>query len=393
MKHKSSVFIVIICFFLFLSCHNQKENSIKHVKVYYEPGHFGGWPANNGIWSWGDEILVGFAKGYHKDLGPQMHNIDRDKPEVHMLARSLDGGETWLVEDPAKDGVMISRGKALHGTEPDSLNRKPIGILTEPMDFSQPGFAMKFWMLDVNTGPSIYYYSYNKGYSWNGPFALAVDSLVKISARNDYMVEDKNSCMAFFTSAKSDDHEGRVFCARTDDGGLSWHFISWVGPEPQKGFRIMPSAVRTSETELVLTSRVRFEDKEWSELSQAERQKSRYIDSWVSQDNGKSWNYLGKPVDDLGEGNPPCLIKLKDGRLCLTYGQRSEPYSICAKLSNNNGRTWSLPIILRSDGAGRDIGYVRSVQRTDGKVVTIYYFQDNEQPERYIGCTIWDPNR
>ena len=101
---------------------------------------------------------------------------------------------------------------------------------------------------------------------------------------------------------------------------------------------------------------------------------------------------MGNPVEDLGEGNPPCLIKLKDGRLCLTYGYRAEPYSICAKISSDNGKTWSNEIVLRNDGAGRDIGYVRSAVRTDGKVVTIYYFQDKEQPERYIGCTIWNPN-
>src|SRR5213596_2064373 len=46
------------------------EAGIKHIKVYYQPGRFGGWPANHGIWSWGDEILVGFSAGYHKDLGP-----------------------------------------------------------------------------------------------------------------------------------------------------------------------------------------------------------------------------------------------------------------------------------------------------------------------------------
>ena len=27
-----------------------KEN-VKHVKVYYEPGMFGGWPANHGVWN------------------------------------------------------------------------------------------------------------------------------------------------------------------------------------------------------------------------------------------------------------------------------------------------------------------------------------------------------
>ena len=98
-----------------------------------------------------------------------------------------------------------------------------------------------------------------------------------------------------------------------------------------------------------------------------------------------------RPVEELGEGNPPSLIKLKDKRLCLTYGYRAEPYSICAKISEDNGRTWGETIVLRDDGAGRDIGYVRSVQRPDGKVVTLYYFHDKENPERYIGCTIWDP--
>jgi len=392
MRRLPAILFIVICFIFLLSCQQTHKSEIRNIKVYFEPGRFGGWPANSGIWSWGDEILVGFEKGYYKNLGPELHNIDREKPEVHMFARSLDGGETWALEDPARDGVMISRGNSLHGTEPDPENMRPITQLMEPMNFSNPGFVLKFWLLDVNIGPSIFYYSYDKGHTWQGPYSLAVDSLVKISARNDYMIEDNNSSMAFFTAAKSNNREGRVFCARTDDGGLSWQFVSWVGPEPESGFRIMPSTVRISEYELILSSRVRKETNNMTELSSGERQKPRYIDLWLSKDNSKSWEFLGIPVDDLGEGNPPCLIKLKDGRLCLTYGFRAEPYSICAKLSEDNGRTWGEQIVLRDDGAGRDIGYVRSVQRKDGNVVTIYYFQDAENFERYIGCTIWDPD-
>ena len=59
--------------------------------VYREAGRFAGWPANHGMWSWGDEILVGFSRGYYKDRGP-FHHINKEKPEEFLLARSHDGG-------------------------------------------------------------------------------------------------------------------------------------------------------------------------------------------------------------------------------------------------------------------------------------------------------------
>lgn len=60
---------------------------IEQVPVYAVAGRFGGWPANHGIWSWGNEIVVGFSAGYYKDLGPGIHAIDRHKPEYHLLAQ------------------------------------------------------------------------------------------------------------------------------------------------------------------------------------------------------------------------------------------------------------------------------------------------------------------
>lgn len=56
--------------FLTLSISAAKSaEAIRHVKVYAEPGRFGDWPANHGAWSWGNEILVGFSRGFYKDLG------------------------------------------------------------------------------------------------------------------------------------------------------------------------------------------------------------------------------------------------------------------------------------------------------------------------------------
>ena len=85
------------------------------------------------------------------------------------------------------------------------------------------------------------------------------------------------------------------------------------------------------------------------------------------------------------------MIKLRDGRLAITYGYRAEPDGIRARLSSDQGQTWSEEIILRKDAAAWDLGYPRTVQRPDGKLVTIYYYNDAVDKERYIGGTIWDP--
>ena len=98
------------------------------------------------------------------------------------------------------------------------------------------------------------------------------------------------------------------------------------------------------------------------------------------------------PVADAGEGNPPSMIRLMDGRICLTYGYRAEPFEIRARLSGDGGRTWGHELKLRGGGGGRDIGYPASVQRSDGKIVTVYYFHDRPLSDRYIAATIWNPD-
>jgi len=353
----------------------------QHVTVYLEKGRFGGWPANHGIWIWGNEILVGFSRGYYKDLGPERHNIDREKPEEHVLARSLDGGETWTLEHPNENGYLLPQGKeALHGTGLPDVQLKKAAPCPGGIDFTHPGFAMTLRMTSVDAGTSLLSYSYDRGKTWEGPFALPNFDAPGTAARTDYLVDGKHACTALITAAKSNGKEGRPLCMRTVDGGATWSFVSWIGPEP-KGFAIMPSSVRLSETHLVTAIRCQDETQ-------------RRISVYTSDDNGRTWTYLNDPVPNTGEGNPPCLIALKDGRLCLTYGYRAQPFSICAKLSADKGRTWGREIVLRNDGAGRDIGYPRSVQRPDGKVVTVYYFHDSKTgPERYIAATIWDPAR
>jgi hypothetical protein len=347
------------------------------VNVYAEPGRFGGWPANHGIWSWGNEILVGFSAGYFKDNGPDRHAIDHDRPEEHLLARSRDGGETWTIENPAKRGALIPVGTALHGVTPPGLEERPWQDCPGGIDFTDPNFAMTVRMTDSDAGPSRFYYSTDRGHNWRGPFRLPMFDQPGIAARTDYVVLGKHECLLFLTAAKSDSNEGRPLCVRTTDGGKTWKFVAWIADEP-RGYAIMPSTVRLNGNELLSAIRCREGDKSW-------------IDTYRSQDLGESWKRDQTAVDDTGEGNPPSMIRLKDGRLCLTYGYRAEPYEIRARLSSDGGRTWGSERTIRGNGGGRDIGYPRSVERTDGKAVTIYYFHDKPLGDRYIAATIWKP--
>ncbi len=351
----------------------------EHVKVYYEAGRFGGWPANHGMWIWGNEILVGYSRGYYKDLGATRHHIDREKPEEFWLARSMDGGMTWRHEHPAQRGFLVPRGDALHGTETPGVTLPAIEDIKEPMDFTHPDFVLAFRMENVHAGTSRFEYSYDRGKTWKGPYGLPNLGTAGTAARTDYIVNGKHDAFIFITVGKKNKREGRPLCARTTDGGVTWELVSWIGPEPD-GFAIMPSTVRLGDTELLTTLRRREGTFRW-------------ISQWRSLDNGETWTQEDNPVDYVGEGNPPMLNKLHDGRLCLTYGLRAYPYSIRARLSVDKGKTWGPQIVLREDGTDRDTGYVRSVQRLDGKMVTTYYISDERTgPERYIGATIWDPN-
>jgi hypothetical protein len=351
---------------------------VQHVKVFYEEGRFGGWPANLGIWSWDDEILVGFVEARYQDDGG-FHTYDQSTAR-DRFARSQDGGRTWTVEDAYERGQTAWR---YNNRLSDSRAESP-AQLTDSIDFTHPGFALTFLRQTNHTGPSHFYYSYDRGEQWRGAYALPNLDTPGIATRTDYIVDGPHELTAFFTVAKSNEREGRVLAARTTDGGLTWERLAWVGPEPE-GFEIMPSSVRLSPSDLLTVIRRR------------EGSGQDLLSGYLSQDNGRTWQRLGDPVSDTGNGgSPPALVPLQDGRLALAYVVRSDEGSrLCIKYSSDEGRTWSAERVLREDGATSDAGYPQMVQRPDGQLVVVYYWnnalQDDQEPWRYIAATIFDP--
>ena len=353
-----------------LICAEQLPRVIEHLKVYAEPGRFGGWPANHGVWSWGNEILVGFELGYFKD-NLTGHDIDYAKPAEHVLARSLDGGKTWSLERP--EGLRPPPGTRVANVPTALAGKEPVDC-PGGIDFTHPDFVITFRMTSIHDGDSRFHYSMDRGRTWLGPCKLPSFGQPGTAARTDYLVNGKHDMFAFLTAAKSNRREGRVIAVRTRDGGKTWNLVSFIGPEPED-YAIMPSSVRLSPSDIVTAIRRR-----------------RWIDIYRSVNNGESWQFVNQAVLDIG-GNPPSMVKLDDGRLVLTYGYRLPPYGIRARISSDNGATWGKEFILRQDGGGTDLGYTRTVKRPDGMLVTVYYFNEDAGKERYIGGTIWDPGR
>ena len=362
---------------------------MRQVTIYREKGRFAGWPANYGIWSWENEIVVGFTVGYHKsDAG--FHKRDRDKPFTAMQARSIDGGETWEVsETPCRLPGVGTLSADEHVVGKHRLQGDTTFSPPSTVNFEHPDFALMCSRTGLSAGARSWFYtSIDRCQSWDGPYELPMFGYTGIAARTDYLVSSAEECLLFLTASKANGNEGLVFCARSIDGGKTFSLLSQIGPEPD-GFAIMPASVQLSETELLVAVRWRGtsnnQGKNWDELRN-------WIELYSSEDSGETWFYKNRPVENTGRGgNPPTLTKLIDGRLCLTYGFRDEPYRICAKLSDDDGNSWSDEIILRDNGGDHDIGYPRTVQRPDGTITTIYYFDEEPNGERFIEATLWKP--
>jgi hypothetical protein len=355
---RSALVIILVLSALSLGANGQDNSeNVHHTQIMLESGRFSGWPANKGIWSWDDEIVVGFSHGYYKKNPTGGHDIDSERGSDLKQGRSLDGGETWTVEDPAP----IKQAE---------------GTLKEALDFTNPDLALRL-------SGGTWCYSLDRCKTWMGPFELPTFGRPGLLCRTDYIVEGKSRVTAFSAAEKEGGGEGQALCMRTTDGGLNWELVGWIGKQPPAdyGYAIMPATVALEGDGYLSIIRRggRFDGvKSW------------WLEAFVSHDAGKSWYMLKEPRID-NAGNPATLTRLATGEIAMAYGWRHAPFGIRARISKDEGQTWGDEIILRCDAASWDIGYPRTVQRADGKCVTIYYYHHPDQEERLIGVTIWDP--
>lgn len=160
-----------------------------------------------------------------------------------------------------------------------------------------------------------------------------------------------------------------TFMFRSNDHGHTWTRMSTIS---------------TAHNETAL-----FHAGKGSWLAVARGGNTASLDLFRSVDDGQTWQ-MQQPLSDRSQV-PAHLLRLKSGQLLLTYGNRLKgDYGIKAKVSDDNGDTWSREITLIDDLTGSDCGYPSSVQLPDGEILTAYYASGTNTHDRYhMGTVIW----
>jgi len=148
-------------------------------------------------------------------------------------------------------------------------------------------------------------------------------------------------------------------CESTDDG-VTWRWLATIPTRPGDNHENYHElhAVEAANGRIIVQIR-NHNSANVGETLQSE-----------SSDGGKTWT----PPHPIGVwGLPSHLLRLRDGRLLMTYGHRRPPFGNQARVSSDHGQTWSAPLVISSDGAGGDLGYPSTVELDDGTLVTVWY--------------------
>jgi sialidase-1 len=171
--------------------------------------------------------------------------------------------------------------------------------------------------------------------------------------------------------------EGRAVgvCESTDDG-VSWNWVTNIEPragdDPLNYHEL--HGVEAADGRIIVQIRNHNSTNERETLQ------------CKSTDGGRTWS---KPRPIGVWGLPSHLLRLHDGRLLMTYGQRREPLGNQARISDDHGETWSEPIILQGDATSGDLGYPSTVQLDDGSLVSIWYERLKSSPRAVLRQARW----
>lgn len=217
--------------------------------------------------------------------------------------------------------------------------------------------------------------SFDGGNSWETPVKLEIPHAEYASTAGRVIELPDGTWLMPMNGDIREGEKTSPWVAKSEDRGETWSFLSSWG-EPNPGLRFAENRILALPDGSIL-SLVRTETGNFWQSH--------------SNDGGQTWSPIQEtPIPCLGS-SPADLLLLKDGRILCTYGNRKrDPLGVRACLSEDGGQTWRMDeeIILRDDATHHDMGYPSSQQLDDGSILTITYWQDENQV-RHLVSTRW----
>ena len=354
---------------------------MEHTIVYKDAGAYSCFPdillLRNG------ELLVTFRRAGGFSLGAlRRGKYDHvDKGARIAMARSSDGGRSWQLArvfepfDP-ECGEQDPSIAELDGALAINFFRWRVVPAEEKGRLGYPARQQYDGSWSDVEGPWLIR-SFDGGETWERE-PVAVDSApLKRAGTSDAVLQlPDGTCLMGIYGADYGSSVCRAYAVRSHDGGERWGEPSLIACDSEGRLSFEePALVRAADGSLLAILRC------------GEPGKYEYLYQARSFDQGRSWVNLG--VTPMW-GHPAHLLLLADGRLLCSYGYRRPPYGVRACVSEDHGATWQIEqeIVLRDDGASRDLGYPSSTQLADGTLVTVYYIHGHDGI-RHIAATRW----
>lgn len=320
-----------------------------------------------------DTLLVVFRQADWEgpDITTHTHPSTRT-----ALIRSSDGGASWeepiIVDMEGGNGTAIARlGNTLlvnnfRWKVVPTERREEL----EGLDFilEHPEAATVSGLVGVFTTRS-----HDNGLHWEPPRQLIIPEVKTMStAGRAVELSDGSWLLPMSGHETGDTRKVYPWFARSEDGGASWSY---------RGRCQNPVGVEClSENRIVELPDGRV-------LSLNRTDKGSFWQSY-SEDGGMSWSPMVDTSIPCFGSSPADLLQLPDGRILCTYGNRKrEPLGVRACLSSDGGASWNLreEILLRDDAVHRDMGYPSTKLLGDGRLFTVYYWQDENQVRHLVG--------
>ena len=351
---------------------------VREIKVISQTEHYSGWPTltrrkNGQLWV----VCSG---------GREAHVCPFGRVEAMT---SNDDGETWTWPRVLSDGPIDDRDAGIVETNKGSLlvttftslaYKAVLAAAKQRVGKSGAWSAAKMqaWLAaDARITPAEQtaqlgvwmLRSTDGGIQWSAPYRCLVNS-----PHGPIQLADGRQ---LYAGKELWTKDGHITVAESRDDGVAWKPLARIPTRKGDDHRQYHElhAVETAGGTLIAHIR-NHNSKHAGETLQSE-----------SSDGGRTWT---EPHSIGVWGLPSFLTRLSDGRLLMSYGHRRPPFGNQARLSSDDGKSWSEPLMISTDGAGGDLGYPSTVELEDKSLLTIWYEKQRGSTRSVLRQARWN---